>query len=125
MMKTPERIAREAMDKHYGIGTEWEEPNAYGEEGFTRAQAETDIDADDILLIIREAIQADRAQRENDGSIHAAVIAALTERAENDANDGAEVSYAASAAAWVDAEPDEFWELFAGPLLDDLEAAQR
>lgn len=62
-MKTPDLIAREAMDKHYGIGTDWEEPNQYGEEGFTRAQAETEIDADTILGIIREAIEADRAQR--------------------------------------------------------------
>lgn len=61
--KSPDLIAREAMDNHYGIGTEWEEPNAYGEEGFTRAQAESDIEADDILAIIREAIEADRAQR--------------------------------------------------------------
>lgn len=62
-MKTSDLIAREAMDKRYGIGTDWEEPNEYGEEGFTRAQAESDIGADEILGVIREAIEADRAQR--------------------------------------------------------------
>ena len=61
-MKTPEQLGREAIDAHYGIGTEWEEPNQYGEEGFTRAQAESDIDADDIRLLIDEAIANDRAQ---------------------------------------------------------------
>lgn len=61
-LKTPEQLGREAIDNHYGIGTEWEEPNQYGEEGFTRAQAESDIDADDIRLLIEEAVKADRQQ---------------------------------------------------------------
>lgn len=63
-MKDPELLAREAMDNHYGLGAEWEEPNQYGEDGFTRAQAESDIDADQILGIIQEAINVDRAQRQ-------------------------------------------------------------
>lgn len=61
-MKTPEQIGRQVIDNHYGIGTEWEEPNQFGEEGFTRAQAESDIDADDVRLLIEEGIEADRAQ---------------------------------------------------------------
>lgn len=61
--KTPEIIGREVIDRHYGIGTEWEEPNEYGEEGFTRAQAETEIEADDIRLLIEEGIREDRRQR--------------------------------------------------------------
>jgi len=56
-------IGREVIDRHYGIGTEWEEPNEYGEEGFTRAQAETEIEADDIRLLIEEGIREDRRQR--------------------------------------------------------------
>lgn len=61
-IKTPEQIGREVIDANYGIGTEWEEPNQFGEEGFTRAQAESDIDADDIRLLIEQAVNADRAQ---------------------------------------------------------------
>lgn len=61
-LKEPMLLAREAMDRVYGLGTDWEEPNEHGEEGFTRAQAETDIDADHILPIIADAIVADRAQ---------------------------------------------------------------
>ena len=61
--KNPMLLAREAMDRVYGIGTDWEEPNEHGEEGFTRAQAESDIDADEILAVIVSAIEADRAQQ--------------------------------------------------------------
>ncbi len=61
-IKPPEQISREVIDAHYGIGTEWEEPNQFGEEGFTRAQAESDIEADDIRLLIEQAINTDRAQ---------------------------------------------------------------
>ncbi|WP_026820027.1 hypothetical protein [Arthrobacter castelli] len=61
-MKTPEQLSREVIDAHYGVGTEWEEPNQHGEENFTRAQAESDIDADDIRLLIEEAVEADRQQ---------------------------------------------------------------
>lgn len=62
-MKTPEQIGREVIEANYGIGTEWEEPNQYGEEGFTRAQVESDIDADDVRLLIEQGINADREQR--------------------------------------------------------------
>ncbi|WP_394941160.1 hypothetical protein [Psychromicrobium sp. YIM B11713] len=61
-MKTPEQIGREVIDSHYGIGTDWEEPNDRGEEGFTRAQAESDIDAHDICELIEEGIAKDHAQ---------------------------------------------------------------
>lgn len=61
-MKTPEQIGREVIDAHFGIGTVWEEPNEHGEEGFTRAQAETDIDADDIRGLIEEGIRLSREQ---------------------------------------------------------------
>lgn len=61
-LKTSEQLAREVIDRHYGIGSDWEEPNQYGEEGFTRAQAESDIDADDIRLLIEEAVYADHEQ---------------------------------------------------------------
>ncbi|WP_311245286.1 MULTISPECIES: hypothetical protein [unclassified Microbacterium] len=62
-VKSPMLIAREAMDRAYGIDSPWEEPNPYGEEGFTRAQAESDIDADEIISVIVSAIEADRANR--------------------------------------------------------------
>lgn len=62
-MKTMEQISREAIDKHYGLGTPWGEPNEFGEEGFTRAQAESDIDSDDIRAVIEDALRADRSQR--------------------------------------------------------------
>lgn len=61
-MKNPEQIGREVINAHYGFGTEWEEPNEHGEEGFARAQAETDIEADDVRLLIEEGIGKDRAQ---------------------------------------------------------------
>lgn len=61
-LKSPEQLGREAIEKNYGVGSDWEEPNQYGEEGFTRAQAESDIDADEIRGLIEEAITADRAQ---------------------------------------------------------------
>lgn len=62
-IKTPEEIAREVIEKNYGIGSPWEEPNDFGEEGFTRAQAESDIDADDIRGLIKLGITTDRSQR--------------------------------------------------------------
>jgi hypothetical protein len=64
-VKTAEQIGREVIEANYGIGSPWEEPNAYGEEGFTRAQAESDIGADEIRGLIVAAIEADRAQRFN------------------------------------------------------------
>lgn len=61
-LKSPEQLGREAIEKNYGVGSDWEEPNQYGEEGFTRAQAESDIDADEIRGLIEQAIVADRMQ---------------------------------------------------------------
>ena len=63
-LMSPEEIAHNVMDAHYGLGTEWDEPNSWGEQGFTRAQAETDIAADDIQALIAEAILVDRAHRD-------------------------------------------------------------
>lgn len=87
-----------------------------------------DLDADGVRSLMVAAVEADRAQHarpENDGTIHAAVISELNERAENAAANGKDGNYAASAAAWVEAEPNEFWDTYAAPMLDDLEAAQR
>lgn len=61
-LKTPNQLGREVIDAHYGIGSDWEEPNEHGEEGFTRAQAESDIDTGDIHDLIAEAVEADREQ---------------------------------------------------------------
>lgn len=68
MTKTPEQVAREAIDRAYGIGSPWEEPDDEGREGFARAQAQTlaetgeFIEADDVRRLIRSAIEADRRQ---------------------------------------------------------------
>lgn len=75
-MKTPDQIAREVIEANYGIGTDWEEPNEHGEEGFTRAQAESDIDADEIRGLITAALDADRAQRAIPAEPSLAAIAA-------------------------------------------------
>lgn len=60
--KNPHQIAQETMDRHYGIGSMWEAPNDFDESGFTRAQAESNIGEADIVALIAEAIEADRAQ---------------------------------------------------------------
>lgn len=64
-MKSPNDIAHTVLDQHYGPDSEWAEENSYGEQGFTRAQAETDIDADEIATLIAEAIRSDRRQIAN------------------------------------------------------------
>lgn len=67
-LKTPEQLAREAIDARYGIGTRWEEPDDEGREGLARAQAETlaetgeSIDADDLRTMLQDAVQRDRRQ---------------------------------------------------------------
>lgn len=68
-MKTTEQIGREVIEANYGINTEWGQPNEFGEQGFTRAQAESDIDSDEILGLIESAIQLDRDQRIQVGDI--------------------------------------------------------
>lgn len=60
------------------------------------------------------------SQPERDGTIHAAVIAALWDRADYGSSHG-EPNTAASAAQWVEGDPDGFWDEFAGPMLDDIE----
>lgn len=79
---------------------------------------------------LRDALdEADRAQRaalvaipqrEDDGTIHAAFIREFIHRAANEGDD-VETSLAASAAGWIEDEPDEFWEEYAGPMLDEIE----
>lgn len=67
-LKTPEQLAREAIDHKYGLGTRWEQPDEEGREGFARAQAEAfadtgeHIEADEIRRLIEFAIAADRRQ---------------------------------------------------------------
>lgn len=61
-IKTPEQLSQDVIEANYGVGTDWEEPNTYGEAGFTRAQAESDISADDVRKLIEDAITADRRQ---------------------------------------------------------------
>lgn len=61
-MKSSELIAREVIEANYGLDTAWEEPNEHGEAGFTRAQAESDIDSDEIRALIEQGIERDRAR---------------------------------------------------------------
>lgn len=61
----PEQIGHTVLEAHYGRGTEWDETNVFGERGFTRAQAETDITDADVTALIVEAILLDRSHREN------------------------------------------------------------
>lgn len=62
-MKTAEQIADAVIEKHYGTGTDYAEPNEHGESGLTLALVEDDTDGDWIREHIIEAIEADRAQR--------------------------------------------------------------
>lgn len=79
------------------------------------------------LDTILGAIKDDRAQHsitpENDGTVHAAVIDALEDRRSgyDMDDDRAERERVIRAVAWIEAEPDEFWGEFAGPMLDDIE----
>lgn len=61
--KTPTQVAEDVMNASYGPGSNWSEPNEFDETGFTRAQAESDIDTEEILGLIQKAIEVDRAQR--------------------------------------------------------------
>lgn len=67
--RRPAHIARYVMDAHYGLTTPYGEPDEEGREGFERAQAETlaetgeFIDADTVLELIKEGIEADRRGR--------------------------------------------------------------
>lgn len=58
-MRPPRSVAQETMESAYGPGSDWAEPNQFGESGFTRAQAESDIGADDIMALIEAAIELD------------------------------------------------------------------
>lgn len=57
-----EQIAEQVLDAHYGDGSDWAEENHFGERGFTRAQAESDIGRSDIAALITEAVAIDRAE---------------------------------------------------------------
>lgn len=94
-MKTPEQIAAEVA-KNRGIPS-W-------------AMRGADLSADSLMIA---AINADRAQRDpnEDGSLHGAAIIALRERPDP----------AESALDWIEGNPDEFWDRYAGPMLDQIE----
>lgn len=55
-----ESVVGAVMDSHYGADSEWAEPNHFDETGFTRAQAESDISAEEIKELMAEAITLDR-----------------------------------------------------------------
>lgn len=57
-----EQIAERVLDAHYGDDSDWAEENHFGERGFTRAQAESDIDRSDIAALITEAVTIDRTE---------------------------------------------------------------
>lgn len=88
-MNDTEKIAREVIDAHYGLSTKWGEPNQYGEEGFTRAQAESDIDAAD-----KYPFREGRRKREAVTVVNcrAGFIAGRTVSAETDENVREEIS---------------------------------
>jgi hypothetical protein len=73
-------------------------------------------------LQVLERLHASLVAPENDGTVHAAVQGALRERAESSDDAGAAEL---AAARWVEQNPDEFWDRFVGPMLDDLERVAR
>lgn len=117
-MKTPEQIAEKIVQPNDGSNGMF---NMYL--GHQTVYNVEDHHAAHLRNAIIKGIEVDRAQRENDGTIHAAVIAALHDRAEGFGDDDANT--AASAAQWIEDDPDSFWEQFAGPMLDEIERAFR
>lgn len=104
-MKTPEQIASKAMEAFTFVDPTSDDDN--------------DVEERDWFYIrdqIEAAIEADRAQR--DDSVHAAVIGALKDRIDWGTAERARIE---RAAVWIEAEPDEFWDRFAGPMLDEIE----
>ena len=87
-IKTPEQLSQDVIEANYGIGTDWEEPNTYGEAGFTRAQAESDISADDVRKLIEDAIAADRRQMTTPVPTKDQILAELTRTAMEDPDTG-------------------------------------
>lgn len=115
-MKTPEQIADEAM------------------EAFTLSESEqfedetSDVEecsADYIREQIAAAVRTDRAQSERDGTVHAAAIEALKDRADLDHDEAEGYDYRQRAIDWIANYPDEFWDSYAGPMLDQIEADAR
>lgn len=107
-IKTPQEIAAEQMGAFTITDGDVEECSV----GF-------------IADAIAEAIEADRKQRDpnEDGTIHGAAIIALGERAESDHDEAEGYEYRGRAAEWIENNPDEFWESYAGPMLDEVERA--
>lgn len=99
-MKTPQHIAQATLDD-LAIKPHW---NRNGEQ---------------MLKIIQHAIEADRAQRDpnDDGTLHGATILALKDRVIY--NPEAEQALT-KAIEFIETDPDDFWDEFAGPMLDDL-----
>lgn len=57
----------------------------------------------------------------NDGTIHGATIEALQDRLDSEDDPQARERLQA-VIDWIEDDPDAFWDRFAGPMLDDLEA---
>lgn len=87
-IKSPAQLSQDVIEANYGVGTDWEEPNEYGEAGFTRAQAESDISADDVRKLIEDAIAADRRQMTTPLPTKDQILAELTRTAMEDPDTG-------------------------------------
>lgn len=68
---TPLDTATTVFDDAYGEGSPWAEPNSFGESGFTLAQVETDINADDVIALMVDSI--DHHLGEFAGTAHALI----------------------------------------------------
>jgi len=71
--------------------------------------------------LVARAVEADRAQRDPnaDGTLHGAAIIACLDRANNWGVEDEEPYK--RAAQWIEENPDDFWDRYAGPMLDDIE----
>lgn len=112
-MRTPQEIAAEVVD---GFQMEMAEKSG--------GEVER-VDIDTLKSLISIAIHADRDQPERDGTIHAATIDILESRLDFAPENETETRAARDAMAWIEQFPDEFWDRFAGPMLDEIEQAAR
>lgn len=112
-MKTPEQIAREVSGGHFDTYQDSAE-----EVGHPEGQPIVET-WPRLRECIVDAIEIDR--RQHDGTLHAATIDALQDRIDVDADVDEGYSYRKRAIAWIESNPDGFWEEFGGPLLDDIE----
>jgi len=62
MMQTPDEIVDQVIEAGFGAGTEYAEANDYGESGLTLALVQDEMNGDWIKGLMREAVEADRAQ---------------------------------------------------------------